>query len=478
MQTFFKTFLIIITTLQILYITNMKSFTNSFLNDFKILKKAVIGLEFEFYSKLNYPSTLEHFNRNLTGIDVLGFKQYHSDFKPTNKEFKLEPDMSGGFNMAELVTGPMTYSEAKLVSTQILKVIQEIGYTTDRSGIHINISFPEETGKNIEQLNILKLILNIEENKIYDAFPGRRNNIYAKSIKNIIPFKDYDYTGSTINVLNNSVLLPKTKYYGVNFSTMVDGRLEFRYVGGEDYQFKINEILELVDYFVKLVCESLAVPLEPSETKALRTYLDENIRSYKSLSKVENFTAQYPTVELQVDKQTDFEILKSYYPRLYPKLYDIVTKIGKIDNCIINYDTERKNLEIVNANIEVKDLISNVFFVNSTIKNGDFLTCIFKECDITNTIINSSEINESHIEDSKLLECHVNNNSKIINSYFAEGFLDGMMQGGVFRSGKMGENAQISKETKLFNNNDNFFNIKMGRDIEQSDKKKGFGKKK
>ena len=456
----------------------METFTNSYLNDYNILKNAVIGLEFEFYSKLNYPATLELFNRKLDGIDVLGFKQYHADFKPTDKEFKLEPDLSGGFNMAEMITGPLPYQEAKLIMVQILKIIQEIGYTTDRSSVHINISFPEESGKNIEQLNILKLILNLEETKIYDLFPGRQNNIYAKSIKNIIPFRDYDYTGSTMNVLNNSLLLPKTKYYGVNFSTMVEGRLEFRYVGGEDYQFKTNEILELTDYFVKTTWESIGSQLEQEETKALRSYLDENIRNYKSLSKIESFMAQYPTVEIQIDMRTDFEILKSYYPKLYPKLYDLVSHTEGLANCIINYDSEKKNLEVVNANIDVNNLISNIYFINSNITNGDFLNCEFKECDIKNTIINVSELNDSTIDDSKLLECNVNKNSTINQCYFAEGYLDGHMIGGVFRSGKIGVNADISKETKLFNNTDNFFDFKIKQNVDQSDKKKGFSKKK
>ena len=103
------------------------------------------------------------------------------------------------------------------------------------------------------------------------------------------------------------------------------------------------------------------------------------------------------------------------------------------------------------------------------------MSCQFSECDITNTIINASDVKDTHIEDSKLLECNVNINSTIEESYFAEGFLDGIMKGGVFRSGKLGENAQISKETKLFNNTDNFFNINMSSNINQTDKKKSFG---
>jgi len=450
----------------------MKIFSNSYLNDFNILKKATIGFEFEFYSKINYPSTLEVFNRKLTGVKVYGFKQYHSDFKPDEKNFKLEPDFSGGFSMCELITGPMSYNQARLILTQCLKIIQEIAYTTDRSSIHINISFPKESGKNIEQLNILKLILLLEEKKIYDFFPNRKNNIYAKSIKNIIPFKDYDYSNSTVHVLNNSLILPKTKYYGINFTTIFNGRLEYRYIGGEDYQYKTNDILELLDYFIKLTWDCIGENLSDIETNMLRKYLDKNIRSYKTLSKYENFISQYPTINLQIDKRTNYEILKSYYPKIYSELYELISSTKNMEDCIINYDTEKKQLELVDADIETINLINNIYYINCKITNGDYNNCKFFNCTINNSIINTSELKECNIENSKLMECKITNNSHIINSYFSEGFLDCLMDGGIFRSGKLGVNAEITSNTKILNNDTNFFNFKSKDYIEQSDKKK------
>ena len=456
----------------------MKLFSNSYLNDYNILNKAVIGFEFEFYSKLNYPLTLETFNRKLGGIKVLGFKQYHSDFKPDTENFKLEPDLSGGFSMAELVTGPMPYTQARLVLVQCLKIIQEIGYTTDRSSVHINISFPKESGKNIEQLNILKLILNLEETKVYQHFPNRKNNIYAKSIKNIIPFRDYDYSNSTVNVLSNSLLLPKTKYYGVNFTVMSDGRLEYRYVGGEDYQFKVNDILELLDYFVLLTWECLGTNLEKEETDQLRRYLDDNIRSYKSLSKFENFMAQYPTVDLQIDTRTEFEVIKSYYPKLYSELYDLVTYSKGLENCIINYDTELKQLEVVDADINTQGLIKDVFYINCRLTNGDYVDCLFKGCHIDSAIINMSKIKDTIIDSSKLMECGVVDSSYLTDCYFSEGYIDCEMKGGVFRSGKIGPNASISDDTKILNDDQNFFNISLKAKVDSNDKKgKSYSKK-
>ena len=46
---------------------------------------------------------------------------------------------------------------------KILKFIQNYGYTNEKSSIHFNLSFNEESDKNLNSLNILKLILSIDE---------------------------------------------------------------------------------------------------------------------------------------------------------------------------------------------------------------------------------------------------------------------------------------------------------------------------
>lgn len=450
----------------------MKLFSNSYLNEHKILKNARLGFELEFYSKLNYPLTLEVFNRKLKDINVLGFKQYHSDFKPDDKNFKLEPDLSGGFNMAEIVTGVMDYSTARIVLSQLLRIIQEIGYTTDRSSIHINISFDNGSGKQIEHINILKTILNVEEDKIYDFFPDREHNIYAKSVKNIIPFKGYDYSTSSANILQSSLNLPKTKYYGINFSTLVDGRIEFRYIGGEDYQFKINHILEMLDYFILLCWDSIGTGLNNNESLMLRKYLDSNIRRYKALSSPIKFMAEFPTVELQIDKTSNHNTLISYYSQIIDKIYDISMYTKNLKDCILNYDTQTMQLEVVYCDeLEGIGLIENLSFIECTILSGDFSKCEFNDCEITSTIINASTINTCLVDETKLLNCNTDDDTVLNECFFSEGYMNSNMKGGIFRSGKIGTDAIISSETKMLNNDKNFFGFKSNVTSVQSDKK-------
>lgn len=437
----------------------MKYFTHSYLNDYNILGKAKIGLEFEFLSKVNYHSTCLYLTERL-GVNVKGIKEYHPDEKPEDGKFLLTPDLSGGFSCAELITNPMKYSEARIMLSKICSVLQEIAETNDRTGIHINISFDDNI--NIESVNPIKLILNIDEEKIYDIFPDRRNNVYCKSVKNLMPYKNYDFSHAGSNILSSSLNITSesSKYYGINFTCLTDGRIEFRYIGGEDYQYKTSEILDLMDYFILTTYNALQGNLTDAESKMLRRYLETNIEKYKSLSNLESFLTKYPTVSIEVDKNSSFEVIKSYYPTFYDELYDLITQSKGLKECTINFDTDTRQLELIEGEFECIGLISNVVFIECIIKGGDFSKSEFYETSLKNSIINASIVSDCTLLDSKLLECKAIKDTIMNDCYFSEGLMDATMNSGIFRSGKIGENAEISRETKMLNSEDNFFGFK------------------
>ena len=209
----------------------MKKYSEEFINNSDVLKTAIIGFEFEFFIKeLSFYKTLELLNNCLKPVEVHGFRQYHPNFKPTADKFCLTPDLSGGSNMIEIITGPLPYFEAKYYLVKILKFIQEYGYTNEKASVHFNISFED---KELKDLNILKLIINTDEDEIYKIFPNRKNNVYAKSIKKVIPYKEYDFNNIPIDVVKNNLRLPNDKYYGINFlhidnDDKENQRLEYR----------------------------------------------------------------------------------------------------------------------------------------------------------------------------------------------------------------------------------------------------------
>ncbi len=458
----------------------MRKYSDKFINQSKKLKRSKVGMEFEFYMKdLSYYKTLEMLNKELSPVKVWGFRQYHSNFKPDKDNFKIEPDLSGGSNMVELVTGPMDYFDAKYYLIKILKFIQNYGYTNEKSSIHFNISFNDEE-MNLNDLNILKLILNTDEDEIYRAFPSRKGNVYAKSVTNIIPYKEYDFFNIPISVVKNNMRIPNDKYYGINFSNIDNEkekqRLEFRYIGGKDYEKNIGQLIYFMERFIINVYDSVDASFNSEDINKLEEYLEENIKSYKNLSKYDNFIVEFPSIMIQIDQVSNYDLISSYYDRIYPKLYNIIDSTDDLKDCIINYVTKDQNIEIVDANIKATSTLRTVDIINCNVE-GIFEDCFFVGSDINNSQLTKCKLQHSDALNTKVLNCNVES-STLENCYFMDGYLNGDMRGGIYRSGKLGPYATLDSEVKIVKDYDNFFDTKF--DIEdKSDTKgiiKGFGK--
>lgn len=443
----------------------MKKFSDRF-NYNELLHNAIVGFEFEFYSNHSYYKTLELLNNILSPIKVWGFKEYHSEFKPDENNFKIEPDHSGGSNMVELVTGPIPYTNSKLILLKVLKFIQEHGKTNNKCAIHINVSFNKDnTNKNISNLNTLKMILNFDEDLVYKYFPERQNNIYAKTIKNLIPFKNYSYVTSAVSLIQNNFHLPDKKYYGINFShinnTIDAQRLEFRYCGGKDYEYKTNELITLLDYFIKETWMNCSIELDNGDLDKLKTYLNNNIRQYNTFSSLTNFLSDHPKVDLQVNMTNDFDYVNSYFNGIKDKLFEIFNAVEKLENCVINFVPTSNDLEIIDASIKTILDIKGFTFIDCEIKDSMMTSSNIVDSNVENTHCNSCNISGSIIDNSRLLLSNVENYSLIKNCYFNGGIMDSKMEGGVFRSGKLGSQGEISSDTKIIRDTEeDFFGIK------------------
>jgi hypothetical protein len=446
----------------------MKKFSDKYLNNWKILDNAIVGFEFEFYCEKSFYKLLEYLNNSLKPIQVKGFRQYHSPFKPTPYMFKIEPDYSMGSKGIELITGPLKYFNAKIILLKILNILQEHCKTDERCSIHINISFDKEkTNKVLDYLNPLKLLLNVDEDKVYKLFPERKNNFYAKSVKRLIPFKNFNYSSYAINILKENLELPDTKYYGINIKNSYSGRLEYRYIGGKDYQFKSYEITELMDYFILLTWNSIKTELDDNDKKTLDDYLQLNISNYKNFINLDNFIAEFPLIRLQVDKNDDYGMLKTFYDKLYDKLYEVIINIYNLGNCIINYDTLNQRIEIVNAEFKTIFDLKDIRLINCNIDGGSFNNCEIIDSEIKNAHFNNTLFFNSIIHESKIQTCKTDCLTILNKCYVDNTFLDGKMTGGVFRSGKIGERGLLDQNVKIAATAVNYF----GKSTTTDDKK-------
>jgi len=453
----------------------VKKYTDKYINNFNILNNAIVGFEFEFFTDRPYHKLLELLNRELSPVKVHGYRVYHSSGEVTPDKWKLEPDLSLGQDGVECISGPLPYVNAKIYLLKFLKILQGSEFhTDDKCSIHINISFDKEKSpKILDNLNKLKLILSVDEDFVYSLFPERKNNFYAKSVKKLIPFKTYDFTNNAADQLVNSLELPDTKYYGINLLNVFGGRIEYRYIGAEDYQYKSAEILELMDYFIELSWNCIDETMTDEDMQNLKEYLSENISQFKNFTKLDNFIAEFPSIVLQVDLSPDLIILRTYYEQIYEQLYDIITNIYNLNNCIINYNTENQRLEIVDANFKTIFDIKNIEIIDCVIDGGSFSNCNFVNCEIKNVHLNNCTLIYTDVYKAKVESCKADEGSTLNDCYVFNCLVNCKMKGGVFRSGKIGDFGELDKNVKIVTSANNYF----GDNKEQSmdDKLKSIG---
>ena len=434
----------------------MNTFNNKFVNNWKDLNNSQVGLEFEFYSNHSYIKTLELLNIEFNPIEIWGINQYHSNFNVTDKIFKIEPDYSGGSDMVELITGPMNWITARIILIKVLNFIKINGYTNDYCSLHINISF---NNLDVKQINLVKLLLNINEDFIYDKFPTRRNNIYAKSIKQIIPFDGFEDSEIALNHIIDCLQLPDdTKYYGINLQKKWKGYLEYRYIGGEHYENKVDNILTLMDYFIIQTKNAIVNPLLPEDNIKLLSYLDDNINWFKQYKTYDDFLANIDGIDIQVDKITDYNIIKSSWDKFGNKLFDIIQSCELIKDATINYNNTSNRLEVIYATIKNVHYLKNIDFIECTINDCVLYNCDIIDSTIDNGHIYNSNIYESIINNTKLTNCKALEWSELNKCMFDGGTLNCIMKDGVFRSGIIGEDADIDITVKMANS-DTFWKI-------------------
>lgn len=452
----------------------MKKYSDKFLDRHSELRNAIVGFEFEFYVKdVSYYKTLELLNKELAPVKVHGFRQYHSAFTPDKDNFKIEPDLSGGSNMVELVTGPLVYDEAKYYLLKIIRFINTYGYTNERCSLHINLSFVEGN-KDLNDLNILKLILNTDEDEIYQFYPSRKGNPYAKSIKVIIPYKEFDYFNVPIETVSKTMRVPSDKYYGINFVNITEGRekqrIEYRYIGGTGYEKNPGHLVYFLDRFILDAHMSVDTSFTQTDARLLEEYLENNIGKFRTFNSYDNFLIEFPDVILQVDRDGTYEVVDSNFQRVFEELFEIVECVPELKNCIVNFDTERGVMEVVDGEIRPTRTLKKTELINCVVESGIFEKCNLHGCEITGSQIIKSSIHSSNIKNSKLYSCHLDD-TLLSGCYFVGGYMNGQMEGGVLRSGELGPYSMVSPETKVVTDEkDNFFRTRFDSEGVENDK--------
>jgi hypothetical protein len=418
-------------------------YTNEQLNAIYASK---IGLEFEFFAN----EGLDEVKRSLSNTlnkRIQVEEKAHSDFTPSDEVFKLEPDNSGGTGMIELVTGPMPFVESKLIIAKTLKWIRENGSTNERCSIHVNIAFDGKklgTPTNVSSLDIGKFVLNFNEDKIYEAFPNRKDSVYAKSIKFIVPLSGMTQP-SPEKVSWKNYMFVSEKYYGVNFSKLPKNYIEFRYLGGKDYEKKYNTIMNLTEHFVVSLYETLMYPqYNDKDLKQLDVILEKHSGIVESYKDYQTFKKKFPKIKLMVDLKTYDQIVETFYPKMREEIFKLLTLAG-LKEGLINYDADTGRMQLKNAELMQCFEIKGIDIVDCKVQ-GNILNCdIFSSELINSSLFESNLFGATDAADCKIEDSYVSKNVMCKDSYVfgPRGVFSGEMEGGIFRKGRATKMAKF-----------------------------------
>ena len=418
------------------------------------LSSSVIGFEFEFYTNLLKGRAAESLSK-LLKKKVQVSEKYHSNIPVDTNNFKLEPDYSGGSKMMEFITGPLPYNEAIIILIKTLKWIEENGWTTDKCAFQFSISFDKsrrDIKDKMENLDKLKFILGFDEALIYSKFGNRERNVYAKSIKRVIPINRFSILENISTIDPKMYKVPNDKYYGVNFTKMPKGYLEFRYLGNRDYQKKSKDIREIIDYIILYLYDLLSHRISgynKEDLSSLQKMMAKYSKVVRSFSNPNFFLKAFPDFHVFVDLKGFDENIKTYFPVIRDKIFDLIVE-GNVNSCYFNYDTTTGRYQIKEARCRNSFELSNLDLILCDIKNAVIKNCNIYNCDIkksaiedsyiySGTKVTSSKVKSTIVDFSnELNDCFIDCKGKNINC---------KITGGVLRSGNIGDNANVSKET-------------------------------
>lgn len=390
-----------------------------------ILENSNIGVEFEFIIDSDDINAIARQMAKSIGekVGIYTHEERISGVEPNYSIFQLTQDYSGGAFCYELVTPKLQYHKALDIIQKTFKHIKQYGYVNDRCAIHLNISFDNHKTLGISEIvNMIPLqfVCEFDEDKVYELFPERKGNVYASSIKRILPSKkDVDIYGTHF-IQNYTVC--STKYYGVNFLKVPKNYIEFRYLGGKNYINKYDEIKELSEHFIISLYKNLK---NVGINQEHRIHISKEMEKYHnimpSLTTYSKFQEYFPNIKLYVDLKEDENTIQMYWKRFSEFLFRLLLNIKK-PKAVINFDTETQKIQIKKAeilnigdckNIDIIECDVNSFLSDFTVSNK----ITFYNCNINESIISNAEFYNCDIKNTKIRECN-SNRACVFNSCY------------------------------------------------------------
>jgi hypothetical protein len=423
-----------------------------------IYDNAKIGFSADFFSPLKRERIASRLSEALRRR-VLHSDVYKAGGESTDKTFKLFPNFFGGFKMNTLETGPMPYNEGLNVLIKAMNAIDEMGFTTQKCKMKIRVWHDATPlgGFAMEHINIPRFMLNLNEASILEFWKKNGSNrVWQSSLRYVYP-KNVFMTdlgpGLFENANMTSMRYPSSKFFGVGFDGIKNGYVELRYVGGQHYQRRKQQIVDLVNNVIETTNESL-MPRGYSEeerNKVLKI-VSEQREIVESMKTYESFHAKYPLISLYVDLRNNDEILTQRFADMREKLFDLVV-YGNMKAGSVNLDTTRGRMQVRESYIHDGFSISGVDFFLSKVE-GDFNDCAFQSCSIRGSSVRNSALHSNNVvHSSAMFECSFIGGSNILQGSYVDNGADKPIEAdireSIIRRGVVTMNSTVDDSTEM-----------------------------
>ena len=417
-----------------------------------LFDKSLIRISADFGSRKDPRSVCSDLTKEL--------KTKVSSNDPGAYNFQLTRGDDGVYSF---ITPFMLYRDSRLVIISLFKWIERSGVTNRNNNLFIDLKFIDtisgpfkgslfNTSTKIDNIDKLRFILEFDEEAVYNRFPSRKSGIYSNTILNLEPRQKF-IPKENSNIDPSLYVMPNTSNSGINFERLNHGFLRMQYLGGEGYQKKIEEVLEIINQFC-VTSWDCVINKNFTRNNILKfeKVIEKKKKVRESYLDYELFKANFPKINLSIDLVYVDKTIAAYYPTLRDKLYDILNNMTFKGGIDINYDTTLAKFQMKEGDITNTKSLDNIEFVMCKCKNGTYTNCDFYD-----TIIDEATLEVCNLYlHSKADKCNINNSfinrtAEIINCDFGgmNGVLNGKMEGGIFRTGKIGNHSKISNNTDV-----------------------------
>lgn len=425
-----------------------------------VYENANLSFSFEFKSPIRRRDIASKLSKNL-GKQVKWFKGIDESFKPNTNIFKLSNKYNANTKTFIFETGFMQYQDAIHTMLKTMNLINHFGYTDDRCEMKVNININEkgiEHGSHISKLNKFKYLIGLDEDSILENWNTKSTDRHKINQNQYfsVHIRDPYYTvisSSLVERMDPHVFtFPQSDFFGHDFSNLGNGYLTINYIGGSDYQIRKNEAVTTINSVIDRLHNTLSsnYKYEINEKRKIERIVEEYKTVVKNTKSFMDLRSNYPNIELYYDLKPQKYLIESNYSTFRDKIFQLLV-FGGITEAKINWDNERKVMQVKDAKINKNVIIENFEFYNCIIE-ADAKNCLFNECTIKNSKLEKCDIiSGNYIKNSKILECkYQGSGNEISNSYLENDLkdkIDGSLKNCLVSKGNFKITAEVDKDT-------------------------------